>query len=214
MLIILLFALVLTLILRSKKPSLFWTPLIVVELIVAGFFVVPQLKPKDLAKPYQSVFRSCGYALGRLLVESGRPSGKVIVLQPGNNRVDEWHQAGLKNAIEGTGFILAGTETIPADIQSGNLNESLFVAALKKHSDIPYVVAFAGLPGSPDKETPQRFVCFHPNSTDGMQAWWKEGRLMGLVAPRAGGAITPNGREKPEDLVNLFFNVRHSGEGL
>lgn len=209
---LLLVALVITLVVQRRRPSVILAALIFIEAAGAGVLLFRTFRAKDITKPFVSVFSSGGYGLGRLLVESGRAPGKILLLLPGEGQVDTWRQEGFETALKGSGFEVDQVATLPTELQTGNFNKEAFASALQAHSGITYIAAFAGLPGSPDAAQTPLFVAFHPMGTDGMEAWWKSGRLLGVIAPRMGDAPTPKGDEKLAGLADTFFNIRHSVE--
>ena len=213
-LILLLAAIVGTLLLHRRWPNALVKLALTLELLLSVFLLYQAAQPKDITRAYQNVFRGSGYALGRVLRESGHAPGPVLVIVAGEGNVDGWRKDGLAEAFDGTGFTVAGVETVPVDLQSGNFTQDRFLAALAAHPGTPYAAVFGGLPGSPDSKPAPLFVCFHPQGTGGMQAWWKSGRLLGVIAPRMGDAPTPEGREKLAGLADSFFHVRHSREGM
>ena len=213
-LILLLAAIIGTFFLHRRWPNALVKLALALEFLLAVFLLHQTAQPKDITRAYQNVFRGSGYALGRVLIESGRPPGPVLLILAGEGKVDEWRKDGLSEAFEGTGFTVGGVETLPVDLLSGNFIQDRFLAALAAHPGTPYAAVFGGLPGSPDNKPAPLFVCFHPQSTGGMQAWWKSGRLLGVIAPRMGDAPTPEGREKLAGLADSFFHVRHSREGM
>lgn len=212
LLLLVLAALIATLLARRGRASRMFNLLIAVEFVAAGYLLAVRIRPADIAKPYQAVFRGGGYGLGRLLVESGRSPGAVLLLLPGEGEVDTWRRDGLEQALDDSGFTVAQVAVVPVDPQSGCFLPATFHEALQQHQDLPYVAAFAGLPGSPSTSGPH-VVAFHGTSTEGMQAWWKSGRLLGVIAPRLGDAPEPRRREKLAGVADTFFTVRHSAEG-
>jgi hypothetical protein len=213
-LVILLIAIGGSLLAHRRQPGLLLKIVLALELAAAIFLILQSFRPADISKPYQKVFRAGGYGLGRLLVESGRSPGLVVLLQTGNGNVDEWRRQGFEDALEGSGYRLARTAVVPMDLQSGCLLREPFVAELEKCGDGVYAAAFAGLPDVPNLKTDIFFVAFHPSHTDGMKSWWKSGQLLGVISPRMGDAPSPSGKEKLAGLADSFFNSRHSGEGL
>ena len=213
-LVILLVAIGGTLLAHRRQPGLLLKVVLALELAATAFLLFQSIRPADISKPYQRVFRAGGYGLGRLLVESGRPPGSVVLLQTGNGNVDEWRREGFENALEGSGFRLVRSVVVPMELQTGCLVRDPFVAELEKNGDVAYIAAFAGLPDVPNLKTGIFFVAFHPSHTEGMKSWWKSGQLLGVISPRMGDAPTPKGREKLAGLADSFFNSRHSGEGL
>jgi hypothetical protein len=209
LLLLVLAALIATLLLRRGRASPILNLLIAVEFAAAGYLLAVRIRPTDIAKPYQAVFRGGGYGLGRLLVESGRPPGAVLLLLPGEGEVDTWRRDGLEQALEGSGFSLAQSVVLPVDPQSGCFVAEPFNTALRAHPGLPFVAAFAGLPGAPATSGPH-VVAFHATSADGMEAWWKSGRLVGVITPRLGDAPEPRRREKLAAVADSFFTVRHT----
>lgn len=209
---ILLLALIITLLAYRRRPSVMLAVLVVIEITGAGVMLFRHFRARDVTKPFVSVFSSGGYGLGRLLVESGRAPGKILLLLPGEGQVDTWRREGFETALEGSGFTVDQTATLPVELQTGCFNKEAFEKEMSSHPGLPYVAAFAGLPGTPTQATEPLFVVFHPLGTGGMDAWWKSGRLLGVIAPRMGDAPTPQGGEKLAGLADSFFNVRHSVE--
>lgn len=211
LLLLVLAALIATLLARRGRASPILNLLIAIEFIAAGYLLAVRIRPPDLAKPYQAVFRGGGYGLGRLLVESGRPPGAVLLLLPGEGDVDTWRRDGLEQALEDSGFTVAQMMVVPVEPQTGCFVSPAFEKALQANRGIPYLAAFAGLPGAPPAGGPDA-VAFHASSTEGMQAWWTSGRLLGVITPRLGDAPVPRKREKLAGIADTFFTVRHAGE--
>ena len=211
-LILLLLALIITLVVYRRRPSTILMALVILEVIGGGVMLFRNFRSRDVTKPFVSVFSSGGYGLGRLLVESGRAPGKILLLLPGEGQVDTWRREGFETALEGSGFTVEQVATLPMDLQTGCFNKEAFEKEMPSHPGLPYVAAFAGLPGVPNQAADPLFVVFHPLGTDGMEAWWKSGRLLGVIAPRMGDAPTPQGGEKLAGLADAFFHVRHSVE--
>lgn len=209
-LFIMLFVLAGTLLAFRKKPSKLLALILAIELVATIFSLIRQFQGNDVSKPYELVFRGGGYGLGRLLVESGRPTGKVLLIQTGEGKVNQWQVEGFETALKGSGFSVADTKILPVDPYSGRFEADRFDETIKNQSSIPYVAAFAGLPVKSSAGTDQLYVCFHSKGVDDMQPWLQSGRLLGVIAPRMGDAPKATGREKLTEIPGLFFNIRRS----
>ncbi|HMP76113.1 MAG TPA: hypothetical protein PKE12_07450 [Kiritimatiellia bacterium] len=213
LLIALLLVIVLALFLDGRIPESLRRVVLVVAILGAVAVIFARNRPIDIAKPYQVVFRGSGYGLARLLVDSGAAPGPVLVLLPGDGDVDAWRVAGLDAGVNGSGFTISGRVTLPVDRSTETFAKAEFRAALSEHTDVHYIIAFSGLPGEPNPNETRRFVVLHPtDATHTMAAWWKAGRLIGVLAPRLGEAPTPNGREQLAAAVDAHF-VRRTTNG-
>lgn len=177
-------------------------------IVAAAGLILRGRTGQDLATPFQSVFRSGGYGLGRLLVESGQPAGPVLLLLTGEGEIDRWRRVGFEDALKGSGFTLAATTNLAVDLQSGCFAQDAFLAVLQDRRDLPYVAAFAGLPGQPDRSSRTRFVAFHPYDVEALSAWRQSGHLLGVLSPRPGVTGLPPQGAGPETLLDTYFLTR------
>ncbi len=208
LLLLVLIGLVAVFLKRQTLPAPVARGATIVLVVAAAALIIRGRQTTDLATPFQAVFRSGGYGLGRLLVESGQPPGSVLLLLTGEGEIDRWRRVGFEDALQGSGFTLAATTNLAVDLQSGCFAQDAFLAVLQDRHDLPYVAAFAGLPGQPDRSSRARFVAFHPYDVEAMAAWRQSGHLLGVLSPRRDVTVLPPRGARPEALLETYFLTR------
>ena len=197
------------LILQRFKPAPIWNWIMGAALTLAILVAMLQPRPGSIAKSFEVIFHGSGYGVARILIDSGQPPGPVLLLLPGEGKVDDWRRQGFEAGIAKSGFQIVDTVKLPMVQESGNFAEEAFSKALIDHPEVKFVAAFAGLPGAPAPTESRWFAVFHPTESDkNMAAWWKSKRLLGVIAPRLGEAPVATGKETLAGAADLHFRKR------
>ncbi len=207
MLYTLLALLVITFILFKKKPSSILVVALIAEIIATSCFLLFWNRNRDVSSSFSVVFQATGYQLGSLLLDSGQEEGRVLVLQIGEGKVNEWQNEGLRAALAKSRLRIIDTLVIPFDPYSGRFLEQDFKTAIEKNTDISHVVAFAGLPKKILTEPRLLYVCHHTGSPDDLADWMARGLLLGVISPKSEYAAIPTGKESMQDIAKAYFSV-------